>query len=82
MAPHHGSKTSSTPMFLDLLDPESAFSQTGYKNRYQHPHPDIVKRYQDGEIDLLDTVKTGAQIWRTDGAQFRVQKFRNETLKP
>jgi competence protein ComEC len=82
MAPHHGSKTSSTPMFLDFLDPESAFSQTGYKNRYQHPHPDIVKRYQDAEIDLLDTVKTGAQIWRTDGAQFRVQKFRNEILKP
>ena len=82
MAPHHGSKTSSTPIFLDFLNPESAFSQTGYKNRYQHPHPDIVKRYLDLDIDLLDTVKTGAQIWRTNGARFRIQKFRNETSKP
>ena len=82
MAPHHGSKSSSTPSFLEYLDPEFAFSQTGYKNRYQHPHPDIVKRYQDGEIDLLDTVQTGAQIWSTEGAQFRIKKFRNETSKP
>ncbi len=82
MAPHHGSKTSSTPIFLELLDPEYAFSQTGYKNRYQHPHQDIVNRYQDGKIDLLDTVKTGAQIWRTEGAQWKVKKFRNETAQP
>ena len=82
MAPHHGSKTSSTPIFLEYLGPESAFSQTGYKNRYQHPHPDIVERYQDGKIDLLDTVNTGAQIWRTEGDRFRIQKFRNETSKP
>jgi competence protein ComEC len=82
MAPHHGSKSSSTPMFLDLLDPESAFSQTGYKNRYQHPHPDIVKRYQDGEINLLDTVNTGAQIWRSEGNQLKIHKFRNETSTP
>jgi len=78
MAPHHGSKTSSTPNFLESLDPEFAFSQTGYKNRYQHPHPDIVKRYKDVEVDLLDTVNTGAQIWRTEGAHFRIQKFRNK----
>ena len=82
MAPHHGSKSSSTPSFLEYLDPEFAFSQTGYKNRYRHPHPDIVKRYQDGEIDLFDTVQTGAQIWSTKGDQFRIQKFRNETSKP
>ncbi len=82
MAPHHGSKTSSTPIFLEHLDPEFAFSQTGFKNRYQHPHSDIVKRYQDRDINLYDTVKTGAQIWRTEGAHFRIKNFRSEIFKP
>jgi competence protein ComEC len=67
MVPHHGSKTSSTMHFLDTLDPEEVFSQTGYKNRYRHPHPDVVHRYQGRGLELLDTVYTGAQIWRTDG---------------
>jgi competence protein ComEC len=76
MAPHHGSKTSSTPMFLEALIPEQAFSQTGYKNRYQHPHPDVVKRYQSQGVILLDTVNTGAQIWQTQGEQINRVNYR------
>ncbi len=76
MAPHHGSKTSSTPMFLGTLMPEQAFSQTGYKNRYQHPHPDVVKRYQSQGVMLLDTVNTGAQIWQTQGEQINRVNYR------
>ena len=76
MAPHHGSKTSSTPMFLEALIPEQAFSQTGYKNRYQHPHPDVVKRYQSQGVMLLDTVNTGAQIWQTQGEQINRVNYR------
>jgi competence protein ComEC len=76
MAPHHGSKTSSTPMLLEYLNPESAFSQTGYKNRYQHPHPDVVGRYQNQGIDLQDTVQTGAQIWRTQEEHIYTVNYR------
>jgi competence protein ComEC len=82
MAPHHGSKTSSTPMLLEYLNPESAFSQTGYKNRYQHPHPDVVGRYQNQGIDLQDTVQTGAQIWRTQGSEITLRQYRKPALSP
>jgi competence protein ComEC len=58
------------------------FSQTGYKNRYQHPHPDIVHRYLDEGVNLLDTVVTGAQIWRTDGVQLKVKNLRNSNIQP
>ena len=82
MAPHHGSKTSSTPMLLEYLNPGAAFSQTGYKNRYQHPHPDVVGRYQNQDIKLQDTVQTGAQIWRTQGSEITFRQYRKPADHP
>ena len=76
MAPHHGSKTSSNPEFVDLLDPNIAFSQSGYKNRYHHPHPSVVARYQARGLELLDTNLTGAQRWESDKEDFKHQFFR------
>jgi len=67
---------------LEYLSPEAAFSQTGYKNRYQHPHPDVVGRYQNQGIDLQDTVQTGAQIWRTQGSDITLRQYRKTALGP
>ena len=77
MAPHHGSNTSSTPIFLNTLMPNWAFSQTGYKNRYRHPHPFVISRYQNMGISLLDTSQTGAQIWRFEQENMHFEDERN-----
>ncbi|WP_370623024.1 DNA internalization-related competence protein ComEC/Rec2 [Polynucleobacter sp. MWH-Post4-6-1] len=63
MAPHHGSKTSSSIELLTKLSPSVAFAQNGYRNRYGHPHPTITARYESLGIPFLQTPKTGAQIW-------------------
>ncbi|MBU3628174.1 DNA internalization-related competence protein ComEC/Rec2 [Polynucleobacter sp. AP-Reno-20A-A9] len=63
MAPHHGSKTSSSLALLKRLEPSQAFAQNGYRNRYGHPHPDVTARYQGLEIPFYQTPKTGAQTW-------------------
>jgi competence protein ComEC len=63
MAPHHGSKTSSSIGLLKALNPHQSFSQNGHLNRYGHPHPTIIKRYQDMDIPLYQTSETGMQIW-------------------
>ena len=63
MAPHHGSKTSSSLALLKRLGPNEAFAQNGYRNRYGHPHPDVTARYQDLEIPFYQTPQTGAQTW-------------------
>nr|WP_256442848.1 DNA internalization-related competence protein ComEC/Rec2 [Polynucleobacter sp. MWH-Braz-FAM2G] len=63
MAPHHGSKTSSSLELLKKLAPDQSFAQNGYRNRYGHPHPDVVARYQDLQIPFHQTPQTGAQIW-------------------
>ena len=63
MAPHHGSKTSSSLALLQRLEPHQAFAQNGYRNRYGHPHPDVTARYQGLGIPFHQTPKTGAQTW-------------------
>jgi competence protein ComEC len=63
MAPHHGSKTSSSLDLLQSLRPDQAFAQNGYRNRYGHPHPTVSARYRDLNIPFYQTPITGAQIW-------------------
>ena len=63
MAPHHGSKTSSSQELLTALSPDEAFAQNGYRNRYGHPHPTVMARYQGMSIPFYQTPITGAQIW-------------------
>jgi competence protein ComEC len=63
MAPHHGSKTSSSLDLLKSLKPDQAFAQNGYRNRYGHPHPTVSARYRDLNIPFYQTPLTGAQIW-------------------
>lgn len=63
MAPHHGSKTSSSLDLLRKLEPNIAYAQNGYRNRYGHPHPRVTERYQNLGIPFYQTPLTGAQIW-------------------
>lgn len=63
MAPHHGSKTSSSQELLSALSPDEAFAQNGYRNRYGHPHPTVTARYQSMGIPFHQTPSTGAQVW-------------------
>ncbi len=63
MAPHHGSKTSSSQELLAALNPDEAFAQNGYRNRYGHPHPTVTARYQSMNIPFYQTPATGAHVW-------------------
>ena len=67
MAPHHGSKTSSSEALLKSLRPDLAFAQNGYRNRYGHPHQTVTARYMTLGIPFEQTPRTGAQVWRFDG---------------
>jgi competence protein ComEC len=58
--PHHGSKTSSSPEFLDAVDARWAVSSSGSLNRFNHPAPTIVDRYQVRGIKFFSTAESGA----------------------
>ncbi|WP_216863981.1 DNA internalization-related competence protein ComEC/Rec2 [Polynucleobacter sp. MWH-Berg-3C6] len=79
MAPHHGSKTSSSLELLKILEPDQAFAQNGYRNRYGHPHPTVSARYRDLKIPFHQTPKTGAQVWTfKNNAEFSTQFWRHD----
>jgi competence protein ComEC len=67
IAPHHGSRTSSTAAFLDAVHPRVAVFQAGYLNRFGHPAPDVVQRYLDRGIATVSSPTCGA--WRWQGEQ-------------
>ncbi len=53
---HHGSSTSTSPLLLAQTSPELAVIPVGARNRYGHPHIDVVNRI----------IESGARILRTD----------------
>ena len=69
MAPHHGSKTSSSMEFLKKLAPDQAFAQNGYGNRYGHPHSSVTARYESLGIPFYQTPATGMQTWKFTSAR-------------
>ncbi len=73
IAPHHGSKTSSTPAFIDTIRPDTVIFTTGLKNHFNFPHPSVVKRYQDMGATLLNTAIHGAVQINTDGNELTIQ---------
>jgi competence protein ComEC len=46
VVPHHGSRTSSTPAFVDAVAPAVAIIAAGYRNRFGHPRSDVLARYR------------------------------------
>lgn len=75
--PHQGSKTSSTPAFIDRVDPRWAIVAAGYLNRYGHPHPDVVARYRDRGIPFLNTAWSGAVIATLSRTGIEVRGWRD-----
>ncbi|MCP4219013.1 MAG: hypothetical protein GY765_30545 [bacterium] len=57
--PHHGSRTSSTPSFLDCVAPETAVFSYGHKNRFKFPHREVMYRYKEKKINHLSTARRG-----------------------
>lgn len=56
---HHGSKTSTTDEFLDMVNPKYAVVSCGNGNDYNHPYGAVTKRFEDKNIPLYRTDELG-----------------------
>jgi competence protein ComEC len=65
LAPHHGSKSSSSAGFLAQVQPRWVVAQAGYRNRYGHPAEPVVQRYQALGLRLVATPDCGAATWHS-----------------
>ncbi|MCU0615074.1 MAG: hypothetical protein MUD09_08345, partial [Desulfobacterales bacterium] len=75
IAPHHGSKTSSTPKFIDMVDPETVIFCAGWDNRFKLPNEEVIKRYQQRDIRIFRTDHNGAIKIRTNGVSTQITPF-------
>ena len=67
--PHHGSKTSSTEGFLNIVSPEVAVISLGRGNTYGFPHKEVMERYERRNILLYRTDQQGTVIIESDGSE-------------
>jgi competence protein ComEC len=64
IAPHHGSKTSSTEAFVRHLVPEHVVFSAGYRHQFGHPHRTVVERYREVSSKMWNTGEQGAISFR------------------
>jgi len=60
LAAHHGSRTSSGPVWLNTLQPQWVVIQAAHRGRYGHPHPQVLARLQERAIPWVATPQCGA----------------------
>lgn len=76
--PHQGSKTSSTLKFLEKVSPECAIISVGARNPFGHPHPEVLKRFQNLGIKVYRADEEGAVVITTDGRDYWVNTMREK----
>lgn len=68
VAPHHGSRTSSSEPFLAEVRPDWVLVPAGHLNRYHHPGASVIRRYVKAGINWRISGDQGALIVDTSRA--------------
>ena len=76
VAPHHGSKSSSTAAFVAAVAPRYVVFTAGYRNRFKHPHPEIWQRYTDLGAETLRSDRDGAILIEMTEHGLQVERYR------
>lgn len=73
---HHGSRTSTSPAFLAVADPEIAVISAGINNRFGLPNTEVINRLtgQLGDDRVYLTPEHGTIEFTTDGERLWVKK--------
>ena len=75
IAPHHGSRSSNSKVFLDEVNPQMVIVSCGRNSRFKFPHPVVLKRYKDLGATIFRTDLNGAVRLSTNGQQLVVNSF-------
>lgn len=88
LAPHHGSRSSSSYAFIRAVNPRWVVFSAGRHSQYGHPHPGVVARYRELDAEPVYTATAGAIRYVLDDTgksrqawtwRQRAQRFWHET---
>ncbi len=73
---HHGSAYSTPSSFLEVASPRLAVISCGVKNRYGHPHEELIERLTDAQVPYLSTADCGEiSITVRPHSKMRVRRY-------
>jgi competence protein ComEC len=75
IAPHHGSRTSSSEEFLSAVAPQAVFISCGGRPGSGLPHPQTLDRYAARRAQVYRTDRNGAIRLTTDGERLMIEPF-------
>jgi competence protein ComEC len=78
VAGHHGSRTSSIAEFVSLVRPQQVVFTLGYRNRYGHPYPDVLRRFAETGAVIHRSDRHGWLRLRFDGSSVAVERWREQ----
>ncbi len=81
IAPHHGSRTSSSAAFVRQLRPTHVVFSAGHNNRYRHPAEDVVQRYREVNSHVWHTAHHGGIEFTLEHGQWRARAERCANLR-
>ena len=70
---HHGSRTSSSKVFLSAVSPRYAVISAGKGNRYGHPHKEVTDTLKAMNIPAFATYEKGTVVFESDGEEIFVK---------
>jgi competence protein ComEC len=80
IAPHHGSKSSSSIEFVHAVKPDYVVYSTGFLNRYKFPRDAVVQRFKQVGAQQLNTANLGQVSFTFDGNAVLLQEARKDLL--
>lgn len=80
-AGHHGSSSSSSSAFLDIVQPEYAVISCGEDNEYGHPHASVLNRLREMGVQVFRTDEQGSIVAYSDGVEITFNCSPSETWK-
>jgi competence protein ComEC len=73
---HHGSRGGTQGRFIDRVKPRLAIASAGFRNRFGHPHPELMARLAERDVPLLRTDLDGALLLQAGRSGWEARGFR------
>ncbi|MCI5211249.1 MAG: DNA internalization-related competence protein ComEC/Rec2, partial [Candidatus Electrothrix sp. ATG2] len=80
LSPHHGSRTSSSPAFLDAVDPALVIVSAGKYGKKYYPAPVNIAAWSERSIPVAVTRDQGTISCATEGDQLRCLDFSGKAV--
>ncbi|WDE00642.1 DNA internalization-related competence protein ComEC/Rec2 [Thalassomonas actiniarum] len=78
IAPHHGSKSSSSQAFINRVSPRYVIFSAGYLNRWHMPSAEVLARYQKAQPEIFTTAESGMIQLEFSQSGIHIKQYRQD----